>query len=41
MVKKIDKMPVKAIKKMLENPRTPKHLKEAWREKLRLRRISL
>jgi len=37
----IEGMPVKALKKMLANPRTPKHLKEAWRKKLELKRIAL
>jgi len=29
------KMPKKAIKKMLESPNTPEHLKKAWRKKLK------
>jgi len=28
-------MPKKAIEKMLANPKTPEHLKKAWRKKLK------
>jgi len=36
-IKKLDncRMPRRAIEKMLVSPNTPKHLKKAWRKKLR------
>ena len=36
---RVNGMPLKAIRKMLRNPRTPAQLKRAWREKLKLRGI--
>jgi len=33
--KTINNMPVSAIEKLLRNPRTPKHLKTAWRKRLK------
>ena len=33
--KRVSGMPVKAIEKMIANPKTPKHLKESWKRKLK------
>jgi len=35
MVERIDGFPIKAIKNLLKSPDTPKHLKEAWKKKLK------
>jgi len=35
MTRRIDGFPIKAIEKLLESPDTPKHLKEAWKKKLK------
>ena len=35
MTDRIDGFPVKAIKKLIDSPNTPDHLKEAWKNKLK------
>jgi hypothetical protein len=33
--KTVNGMPLKAIKKMIANPKTPPHLRASWRKKLK------